>query len=379
MRVIAPKIPTLADLNLPAALTDIAALKNGIVLVTGPTGSGKSSTLAAIIDLINETRAEHILTIEDPIEFLHLHKKATVHQRELHSDTPTFAAGAARRAAAGAEGDPRRRDARSRDDRDRADRRRNRATSCSRRCTRSTRRRPSSASSARSTPASSTAIRSAAGRVVPLLRLAAAGSEEGRRPRGGARDPEVDDADARVHRCRARREGKTLLDAMRDGALDGMQHFDGELEKLVRAGLITMATAHALRDQRRQPAGRVGRRASRGGADRALTPNFRTSPPWRLVYQGGPASGRRSDEAARDVRMVLRVIVTCIALQPGAAQGQGEEQQPPPEPRRDCRHRLCEVSGVLRARHGISGRLQVLESGRDANEHVLSDEPRFVH
>ena len=66
-------------------------MKNGIVLVTGPTGSGKSTTLAAIIDLINETRAEHILTIEDPIEFLHLHKKGTVHQRELHSDTPTFA------------------------------------------------------------------------------------------------------------------------------------------------------------------------------------------------------------------------------------------------------------------------------------------------
>src|SRR6185295_5916445 len=91
MRVIASKIPSLADLNLPPAIADAAALKNGIVLVTGPTGSGKSSTLAAIIDLINESRAEHILTIEDPIEFLHQHKKGTVHQRELHTDTPTFA------------------------------------------------------------------------------------------------------------------------------------------------------------------------------------------------------------------------------------------------------------------------------------------------
>ena len=91
MRVIASKIPTLAELNLPSRLVEIASLKNGIVLVTGPTGSGKSSTLAAIIDLINENRAEHILTIEDPIEFLHAHKKGTVHQRELHSDTPTFA------------------------------------------------------------------------------------------------------------------------------------------------------------------------------------------------------------------------------------------------------------------------------------------------
>ena len=86
------------------------------------------------------------------------------------------------------------------------------------------------------------AIRDAAGGVVPLLHLAAADSEEGRRPRGGARDPEVDDAHARLHRTR-RAEGKSLLDAMRDGALDGMQHFDGELEKLVRAGVITIKTA----------------------------------------------------------------------------------------------------------------------------------------
>ena len=61
------------------------------MLVTGPTGSGKSSTLAAIIDLINETKFYHIVTIEDPIEFLHSHKNSTIHQRELHSDTPNFA------------------------------------------------------------------------------------------------------------------------------------------------------------------------------------------------------------------------------------------------------------------------------------------------
>ena len=66
-------------------------LRNGIVLVTGPTGSGKSSTLAAILNKINEEKAYHILTIEDPIEFLHIHKKSTIHQRELHSDTPSFA------------------------------------------------------------------------------------------------------------------------------------------------------------------------------------------------------------------------------------------------------------------------------------------------
>jgi len=91
MRVIPARPPRFSDFNLPAQLQEIAELKNGIVLVTGPTGSGKSSTLAAIIDLINETKSYHIVTIEDPIEFLHAHKSSTVHQRELHSDTPDFA------------------------------------------------------------------------------------------------------------------------------------------------------------------------------------------------------------------------------------------------------------------------------------------------
>jgi twitching motility protein PilT len=91
MRVIPNSIPTFDELKLPAALAEIVNLRNGIVLVTGPTGSGKSSTLAAIVDQMNQERAIHILTIEDPIEFCHNHKKATIHQRELHSDTPTFA------------------------------------------------------------------------------------------------------------------------------------------------------------------------------------------------------------------------------------------------------------------------------------------------
>jgi twitching motility protein PilT len=91
MRVIPNTVPTFEDLKLPPRLAEIVHLRNGIVLVTGPTGSGKSSTLAAIIDRANSERAIHILSIEDPIEFCHNHKKATVHQRELHSDTPTFA------------------------------------------------------------------------------------------------------------------------------------------------------------------------------------------------------------------------------------------------------------------------------------------------
>jgi twitching motility protein PilT len=91
MRVIPKTIPSFTELNLPQELAHIADLKNGIVLVTGPTGSGKSSTLAAILDRINETKAYHILTIEDPVEFTHRHKHSIVHQRELHSDTPSFA------------------------------------------------------------------------------------------------------------------------------------------------------------------------------------------------------------------------------------------------------------------------------------------------
>lgn len=91
MRVIPQTIPDFKSLKLPEQLSEIAELRNGIVLVTGPTGSGKSSTLAAILNKINEEKAYHILTIEDPIEFLHLHKKSTIHQRELHNDTPSFA------------------------------------------------------------------------------------------------------------------------------------------------------------------------------------------------------------------------------------------------------------------------------------------------
>src|SRR5688572_9384594 len=91
MRVIPPRPPNFDDFNLPEQLKEVAEFKNGIVLVTGPTGSGKSSTLAAVIDLINQLKYYHVVTIEDPIEFLHPHKNSTIHQRELHSDTPNFA------------------------------------------------------------------------------------------------------------------------------------------------------------------------------------------------------------------------------------------------------------------------------------------------
>src|ERR1700683_3668846 len=91
MRVISTLIPDLASLGLPAHLADVAKLRDGIVLVTGPAGSGKSSTLAVLLDCINREKHYHIITVEDPIEFLHSHKCSTIHQRELHSDTPSFA------------------------------------------------------------------------------------------------------------------------------------------------------------------------------------------------------------------------------------------------------------------------------------------------
>ncbi len=91
MRAIPTTLPDFTSLGLPTQLKQIASLGEGIVLVTGPRGSGKSSTLAALLNSINEQQVCHIITIEDPIEFLHNHKKSTVHQRELHSDAPNFA------------------------------------------------------------------------------------------------------------------------------------------------------------------------------------------------------------------------------------------------------------------------------------------------
>ncbi|MEK6277202.1 MAG: type IV pilus twitching motility protein PilT [Actinomycetota bacterium] len=85
------KIPNLNELGLPSILEEFTRKPRGFVLVTGPTGSGKSTTLASMVDIINEVRAEHILTIEDPIEFLHKHKKCIVNQREVGSDAPDFA------------------------------------------------------------------------------------------------------------------------------------------------------------------------------------------------------------------------------------------------------------------------------------------------
>jgi twitching motility protein PilT len=90
MRVIPTAVPDIAKLGLPLEIKSVLGVRSGLILVTGPRGCGKSSTLAAFVNHINETEPCHILTIEDPIEYLHNHKRATVHQRELHSDTPSI-------------------------------------------------------------------------------------------------------------------------------------------------------------------------------------------------------------------------------------------------------------------------------------------------
>jgi twitching motility protein PilT len=90
-RAIPTEIKSLMELGIPTVVSEFADYPRGLVLVTGPTGSGKSTTLASIIDLINQRRSAHILTVEDPIEFVHSHKKSIVNQREVGSDTLGFA------------------------------------------------------------------------------------------------------------------------------------------------------------------------------------------------------------------------------------------------------------------------------------------------
>lgn len=92
-RLISSDIPTLEKLGMPNTLRELAEKPQGLILVTGPTGSGKSTTLAAMIDYVNENYAKHIITLEDPIEYLHQHKKSVVNQREIGIDTQSFADG----------------------------------------------------------------------------------------------------------------------------------------------------------------------------------------------------------------------------------------------------------------------------------------------
>jgi twitching motility protein PilT len=241
MRVIPSSVPDFAALNLPPQLADAANLRNGIVLVTGPTGSGKSSTLAAILNKINMEKAYHIITIEDPIEFLHTHQRGTVHQRELHSDTPSF--GLALRAALRQApevilvGEMR--------DKETIEVALEAADTGH-----------LVFSTLHTTDASKTVERIIG--VFPLSdqnairnRLAKAFRfvvSQRLIPRcdGSGRVAvfEILKSTMRTREYveRGETEGKSLLDAMHDGANDGMQFFDGEIEKVIRAGLVDIHT-----------------------------------------------------------------------------------------------------------------------------------------
>ena len=118
LRVIPIGVRSVDDLGLPPVLKTIASEERGLVLVTGTTGSGKITTLAALVDHVNATRCAHVVTVEDPIEFLHRDNRAIVNQREVSVDTRSFAHALAQRPAPGPRRHPRRRNARLRDDRD---------------------------------------------------------------------------------------------------------------------------------------------------------------------------------------------------------------------------------------------------------------------
>ena len=242
MRVIPDSIPSFNDLRLPPTLEEIVQLRNGIVLVTGPTGSGKSSTLAAILDKMNQEKAYHILTIEDPIEFLHRHKKATIHQRELHSDTPTFSL--ALRAAL---------------------RQAPKVILVGEMRDRETIEIALEASETGHLVLSTLHTIDAAKTVERIVGVFPLADQQAIRTRLGKAFrfivsqrllPRKDGTGriaaieilkstmrTREYVEKGESEGKSLLDAMRDGSTEGMQHFDGVLDTFIREGLVDFETA----------------------------------------------------------------------------------------------------------------------------------------
>jgi twitching motility protein PilT len=241
MRVISTSIPDLASLRLPAHLADVAKLRDGIVLVTGPAGSGKSSTLAVLLDCINREKHYHIITIEDPIEFLHTHKCSTIHQRELHSDTPSFAH-ALRSALRQAPkvilvGEMR--------DRETIEIVLEAAeTGHLVLSSMNTMDAPKTVERIVSsfTPAEQQNVRERLAksfRYIICQRLLPKSDRSGRVPVA-----EILKADMRTRECveKGEREGKTLLDAMKAAAAEGMQHFDAEIARLVRDRVVDLET-----------------------------------------------------------------------------------------------------------------------------------------
>jgi twitching motility protein PilT len=241
MRVIPTAIPDFASLRVPQQLSDVSKLRDGIVLVTGAAGSGKSSTLAVLIDCINREKYYHIITIEDPIEFLHNHKCSTIHQRELHSDTPSFAH-ALRSAMRQAPkvilvGEMR--------DRETIEIVLEAAeTGHLVFSSLNTVDAPKTVERLISSflPAEQQSVRerfAKAFRYIVCQRLISKADRSGRVPAF-----EILKNNARTRECieKGERENKTLLDAMKAGSSEGMQHFDGEIAQLVRDRVVDLET-----------------------------------------------------------------------------------------------------------------------------------------
>jgi twitching motility protein PilT len=237
MRVIPTTPPNWEDLNLPTAITNVSSLKNGLVLVTGPTGSGKSTTLAAVIDLINATKKYHVVTIEDPIEFIHEHKLSTIHQRELHSDTPDFAL-ALRAALRQAPkvilvGEMRDREtievAMEASETGHLVLSTLHTVDAAKTIDRIIGVFPKTEEPVIRTRLSQSFRRIISQRLIPKI--------------GGGRTAAIEilvsNSRTREYIEKGEKEGRSLTDAMKDGAIDGMQTFDMELEKMIRAGTIT--------------------------------------------------------------------------------------------------------------------------------------------
>jgi twitching motility protein PilT len=245
MRVIPTVMPEFASLRLPQQLSEVTKLRDGVVLVTGPAGSGKSSTLAVLLDAINREKYYHIITIEDPIEFLHNHKCSTIHQRELHSDTPSFAH-ALRSAMRQAPkvilvGEMRDRETieivleaaetghlvfSSLNTMDAAKTVERIVTSC--------------------TPAEQQSVRerfAKSFRYIICQRLMSKSDRSGR-----VAAFEILKANARTRECieKGGRENHSLIDAIKAGEAEGMQHFDSEIARLVQDRVVDLETGLAF-------------------------------------------------------------------------------------------------------------------------------------
>jgi twitching motility protein PilT len=277
MRVIPPRPPTFEDFDLPNQLREIVELKNGIVLVTGPTGSGKSSSLAAVVDLMNETKFYHIVTIEDPIEFLHGHKNSTIHQRELHSDTPNFAL--ALRAAL---------------------RQAPKVILVGEMRDKETMEVALEAAETGHLVLSTLHTIDAAKTVERIIGVFPKSEEKIIRTRlaqsfryiisqrllpraegtGRVAAMEILKATSRTKEYieRGESEGKSLQDAMEQGEMEGMQTFDGEIEKLVRAGVVTKADGLAYASNQGNLLLRLGEYSEGGAAKPAAKAEPKAEP-----------------------------------------------------------------------------------------------------